>query len=226
MSELNQATATENSQTGQPSDQVSGIGNQVSDTGEAKTMMEGAGETHLHHNLPLEGGRAKSKGEASAKAGETPALQGAPEAYAFKAPEGVVLGDEIMTAYGEVAKELKLSQENAQKVLDKVAPLIAKEQAQAIETTVDGWRESSKADKEFGGDKLGENLAIAKKGLDAYATPELRAMLNQSGLGDHPEVIRLFWKLGQTVKEDTFIGGTSVPAKETTMEERMFKDVS
>ena len=34
------------------------------------------------------------------------------------------------------------------------------------------WADQARTDKEFGGEN-GENLALAKRALDAYATPEL-----------------------------------------------------
>ena len=43
------------------------------------------------------------------------------------------LDSEVLTAFGEVAKDLDLPQEAAQKVLDKVAPVIQAKQAKVVE---------------------------------------------------------------------------------------------
>ena len=69
------------------------------------------------------------------------------------------------------------------------------------------WSESSRTDKEFGGDKLNENLAVAQKAMNAFGTPELRAVLNKTGLGNHPELIRAFVRAGKAISEDTFVPG-------------------
>ena len=69
------------------------------------------------------------------------------------------------------------------------------------------WLETSKADKEFGGEKLPENLGVARKALDAFATPELCKLLDETGLGNHPEVIRMFFRAGKAISEDKFVGG-------------------
>ena len=53
------------------------------------------------------------------------------------APE--VLDPEVLTAFGEVAKELDLSQDAAQKVLDKVAPVIQARQAEQVEKAREEW---------------------------------------------------------------------------------------
>lgn len=141
------------------------------------------------------------------KAGE-PAKQGAPEAYEFKAIEGQEFDPEVMKSFSEIAKELDLPQDAAQKVLDKVAPKILERQMQALENVRNEWAESARTDKEFGGDKLNDNLVVAKKALDSFGTPELRKLLNESGLGNHPEMIRLMYRAGKAISEDRFVGGT------------------
>ncbi|MFZ2972240.1 MAG: hypothetical protein WA049_06340 [Ferribacterium limneticum] len=133
--------------------------------------------------------------------------EGAPEKYEFQAGEGRQFDDEVIGAFSEVAKELNLSNEAAQKVLDKVAPVLASRQEAQVAEARAQWAAESKADKEFGGDKLQENLAVAKKARDAFATPALVELLDQSGLGDHPEVIRFFVKAGKAISEDNFVGG-------------------
>ena len=155
----------------------------------------------------------------TAGAGDTPAdgakpdgdqakPAGAPEKYEFKVPEGVTLDANAQTAFSEVAKELNLTQEAAQKVLDKMGPVIAGRHAEALTQAKAQWVESSKTDKEFGGEKLAENLAVAKKALDTFGTPELRTLLNESGLGNHPELIRAFFRAGKAISEDKFVPAT------------------
>lgn len=133
--------------------------------------------------------------------------EGAPESYEFKAPDGVSFDEGVIGAFSEVAKDLNLPQDQAQKVLDKMAPVIAARQLEQLEAARVEWADAAKADKEFGGEKLTENLGTAKKALDAFATPELRVLLDQSGLGNHPEVIRMFYRAGKAISEDRFVSG-------------------
>lgn len=143
-----------------------------------------------------------------AKAAEAPEVKaGAPEKYEFKAPENTVLDDKVLSAYSDVAKELNLPQEAAQKVLDKVAPIMAAQQAEAIKQLNTEWLTAVKADKEFGGDKVEANIAVARKAIDAFGTPELKALLNQTGLGNNPELIRAFYRAGKAISEDRFVSG-------------------
>ena len=118
----------------------------------------------------------------------------------------------MLAEFSDVARELDLSQDAAQKILDKVAPAMQARQAEVLEAARTEWANSAKSDKEFGGDKLDENLATAKKALDTFGTPELRTLLNNSGLGNHPEVIRLMYRAGKAISEDTFVGGANTNA--------------
>jgi hypothetical protein len=137
----------------------------------------------------------------------------APEAYEFKAPEGRVFDSEVMASYSQVAKELNLSQESAQRLLDAVGPKMAERQMAMIEATRNGWADNSKSDREFGGEKLSENLGVAKKALDAFGTTELRTLLNETGLGNHPELIRFMFRAGKAISEDRMVTGAATQAK-------------
>ena len=139
--------------------------------------------------------------------------QGAPEHYAFKPVEGVQFSEAVLGSFSEVARELNLTQDAAQQMLDRVAPAIAHQQQAAIQAVNEQWVSQVKADKEIGGDRLQQNLAIAKKARDAFGTDGLRTLLNESRIGNHPEMIRFFVRAGQAISEDSFVaGGTRPPA--------------
>ena len=188
------ATTTEGTTASEPAAQQPATG--AGDGGQQQQASEGQGT----QGQQAEG--AKTEGE---QQGKTP--EGAPESYEFKAPEGTQFDDAVLGAFSEVAKELNLPQDQAQKVLDKMAPVIAARQAEQFQAARTEWAEAAKTDKEFGGEKLTENLGTAKKALDALATPELRTLLEESGLGNHPEVIRVFYRAGKAISEDRFVAG-------------------
>lgn len=153
--------------------------------------------------------------------------EGAPDKYEFTTPEGQTFDETVIAQFSEIAKELNLSQDAAQKVLDKMGPAIAARQVEQIEAVKSEWAAESKADKEFGGEKLNENLAVAKKGLGAFATPELSALLEKTGLGNNPEIIRYFYRVGKAISEDSFVNGNkgsnSTPE---SMAQRMYPNMN
>jgi hypothetical protein len=133
-------------------------------------------------------------------------VEGAPEKYDFKAPDGKAFDADVLGKFSEVAKDLNMTQANAQKMLDTIAPALAEKMANAQASAKAEWAASSKADKEFGGDKLLENLAVAEKSLEQLGTPELRKLLLDTGLSHHPEVIRMLFKAGKAISEDGYVG--------------------
>lgn len=134
-----------------------------------------------------------------------------PEKYDFKPPEGMEFDEETINLYAEAAKEAGLSQEKADIILGKIAPHLAQQQIKAVEKVSTEWEAASRADPEFGGDKLNENLSVAAKAIEQFATPELKTLLNESRLGNNPEVIRLFYRVGKAISEDGFVSATGAP---------------
>ena len=164
-----------------------------------------------------------TQGQSGTQDGTKPT--GAPEKYEFKAPQGVLLDDTVVAKFSTVAKELNLSQDAAQKVLNELGPELAQANAKAIADAMGkqstAWQEQVKADKDIGGEKLNENLAVARKAVERFAPPELRALLNPyhakdnpngTGLGNHPAVVKLFHAIGKAISEDRFVPGTTKPA--------------
>jgi len=147
-----------------------------------------------------------------------------PETYELKMPEGVELDKTAADEFTAIAKELKLSAEDAQKVAD-VGAKMAQRQAESHAKLVESWVEQVKADKDIGGDKLPENLAIARKAIDAFGTPELKDVLNATGFGNHPAVIKAFYNAGKAISEDRFVSG-SAPGPETDVAKRMFPSMN
>ena len=145
------------------------------------------------------------------KTSESEAPEGAPEKYEFNskvtdAPNE--LDPEVLTAFGDVAKELNLPQAAAQKVLDKVAPVIQARQAKVLEDVKAGWVSDSQADKEFGGENLNDNLEVAKTALDAFGNQALKSLLVETGFGNHPEIIRFMYRAGKAISEDSYVGNS------------------
>ena len=138
---------------------------------------------------------------------EQPPKAGAPEVYEFKAAEGQTFDPEFLKSYSEVARELDMTQEAAQTMIDKVGPVLAQQQAAQIAKVRAEWAEASKVDAEFGGAKFNENLALAKQSIDKFATPEFKQMLDDTGLGNHPEWIRYCYRVSKAFSPDNFEGG-------------------
>ena len=165
-----------------------------------------AATTQQQQRETQQGERFANTAEETKPAEETTS-EGVPEKYEFKAPEGKAYDNAVLEPFAEAAREANLTQDAAQKILDRMAPALAARQQEQVAAVRTGWLESSRTDKEFGGDKLQENLSAAKRALDSYAAPEFRKLLDDTGLGNHPEVIRMLVRVGKGMNEDSYVAG-------------------
>jgi len=134
---------------------------------------------------------------------EAEKAKGAPEKYEFKAPEGFTLDmEKVEKTFIPIAKELNLTQEGAQKLVDMYAG-ITKESHELQATTFKTFVEGLKTEtiKALGADYKVQ-LADAAKSRDRFATPELIEKLNESGLSNDKDMINLFIKIGKAISED------------------------
>jgi len=161
----------------------------------------------------------------------TPAPSTAPETYAdFDVPENVIVDTELMGQFKSAAKDIGLSQEQAQHLASMGAVMAQKitEQAATAQTErVAAWEAETKADKEIGGAALDANLSLAKKALDAFGSPELNQLLADSGIGNHPAIIKAFVKAGKAMSEDTLMPSSAqVPGAQTSIAQKLYPNMN
>lgn len=145
-----------------------------------------------------------------------------PEAYAFKdLPEGYSISEQQLAEVTPLFKELSLTQEQADKLMAFDAKrALAAEQAglEQRQGLVTGWEKSLREDASFGGANFDANVGVAQKALAQFGTPELSIMLKESGLGSHPEVVRLFHRIGQQLAEGQLHSGSGNQSRKTDAE--------
>lgn len=138
------------------------------------------------------------------------AKTGAPEKYEnFKLPEGFVADAKMLESFSATAKELGLSQEAAQKLIDFNA-LNAKGQSEAAAAENLKALEGMKAETiKLLGPEYKVELGFAARALDKFGTPELRKLLDETGFGNHPEVVKMLVNAGKKISEDGLADGKS-----------------
>lgn len=162
-----------------------------------------------------------AEGSAEGKQGDE-AIQ-----YEFKHPdEGAEYNPEIVSKFSELAGKHKLSQEAAQEILGEMSKQLNEIQSNAIDALRTQWQDEVRGDKEIGGDKLPETLSVAKKALSQFGDESTLKMLNESGFGDHPGVIKMFYKIGKEISEDSFVGEGQKPAEVTHPAKAMYPNLN
>jgi len=173
-----------------------------------------------------EGGEGKGEGpRLTFGEGEAAAeILGAPEAYEIKAPEGMTFDKDAFEAVEPVLKDLNLSNEAAQAVVnayaEKILPLMAERaKAEGEALGADMRREwAQQAEKEFDGKEgrptLQEAKALSRQaflkfGVGGKEDDPFLQLLDDSGLGSHPVMVRTIAMIGRAVGEGTIeTGGT------------------
>ena len=129
-----------------------------------------------------------------------------PDTYAdYVLPEGMELDASMVSEANPLFKELGLNQDQAQKLVSfyaEQAQAGSQKQVDTFNQLTSDWLSQAKTDSEFGGDNFDENVKIAQSAIGKYGTPELKQLLDDYGVGNHPEIIRFMVKVGSTLKED------------------------
>jgi hypothetical protein len=131
-------------------------------------------------------------------------------------PEGVEVDAAALSEVTPIFKELGLTQEQAQKLVDFQAKQVqagSASQVEAYNQLMSDWQDQARNDKEFGGDRFDENISVARTALEKFGTPELKQVMEEYGIGNHPEVIRFMVKVGQLTAEDVPGGTTAALSK-------------
>lgn len=125
--------------------------------------------------------------------------------YSLTMPEGIEVDQELIDALGPDFHNLGLTNRQAQQLADRFIEIQGRRGKAASEAwagRVQGWAEEARRDREIGGAKWGGTVGSAQRALSRLGTPALREYLNTSGGGNHPEMIRIFAKVGSMIQED------------------------
>jgi hypothetical protein len=161
---------------------------------------------------PAEGASAAD----ATKKGEGDGKPVVPEKYELKLPENAVLEAADVEDTAALAKELGLSNEAAQKLLEKRdadrASLLEGQQ-KFLRDAVASWENAVKADPEIIGEKgtdFKANVTLAKQALNRFGSPDLIKALKETGYGSHPELVRMMVRIGKAMRDDVMHEGKNL----------------
>ena len=169
--------------------------------------------------------------EGGATEGET-TTTGAPEKYEF-ALEGVDLDKEMLTEAEPLLREFNLDNDQANKLLPVANKLVERTREGVVQQITDlaaqqkaDWLSIAKADETIGGAKWDNSLHLAAKAFDALGFKEghpFRQALDETGFGNHRDMIFAFSKVGEMVGEDGSFARENVGAtQEADVAKRLY----
>ena len=137
-------------------------------------------------------------------------------------PEDLSVSQQAQTAFLETARALDLSVQQAQQLVDLEARLSrdsAQEQIRHQQEQVRQWGEQL---QQFYGPRWEEAVSLAVRAADTFGGPELRALLEETGLGNHPVIVRTFNEIGKRISEDFSAGGSESSGADKTFAEALY----
>ena len=146
-------------------------------------------------------------------------LVGAPETYSdFTLPEGQTLDKETIAEYLPLFKEMNLSQDAAQRLVDTYAKQTASQESRLLKLVEDTRAQfvaDLKADSVIGNklEAVRTDINRAFTHLPPDVVTAAKAALDYTGGGDHPAIVRAFYELSKLVNEGTPVSGRG-PAAE------------
>lgn len=129
-------------------------------------------------------------------------------------PEGVQADANVSAAFKKAAHEANLTQSQAEGMYGFLMQL-AGQGVKAGGAAVAVSREQ--AERDLRGRWKGDfdtRMAAVRRVNAAFFSPELRKLFNLTGLGNHPDVVEAFARIGEVISEDAIIDGdrASAPA--------------
>lgn len=144
---------------------------------------------------------SKEAGSKEAESTETQEIE-------IKLPEDSFLDEGAVESIAAFAKERGLTKQQAQEILDRqneaVKAYVEKSNLQ-VKQVSESWKQLTLKDKEIGGEKFKENVQIAHEAVKRFASEDFIKALNETGFGNHPEVVRVFMRIGQAMREDRLV---------------------
>lgn len=139
-------------------------------------------------------------------------------------PEGTTLeaasSDPHLKSFVDLMNDGKLSPKDRAtelyKLQGEVLKAVSEKGAKDFEDTKAKWLEQTQKDPELTSVKLEPMLSDIAKVIDKYGSAEVREVLDYSGLGNHPALIKMLHKISRDLNEpgaDTIPVRPAVPAR-------------
>ena len=130
-------------------------------------------------------------------------------------PGGAAVDAQELAKYKELAKTINLKPEDAQRILDFEAERLSAGAAAAAAA----WQEQVKQEH---GDKLPIVMATCARAIDKFGGDELRTLLDQTGLGNHPLMVKAFFQAGSLLKEDKQVNSNGAAKGNVTFAQALY----
>lgn len=132
-------------------------------------------------------------------------------AFELEVPKDGLLTKDYVAQFQKDAIAAGLSKDEAKDLLDtqyRAVKNYSDRSNQSVETAKQQWKEASRADPEIGGENFNRTAELSRRVVDKFGNDAFRKLLNETGFGNYPEVLRFFSKVGSAFSEDQLRPGS------------------
>lgn len=140
---------------------------------------------------------------------QEPQIPADPSGYDLKVPEipGLVADQAALSYFKGVFHKAGVPTEKAQDIVNAYAEY----EAERITNARQGWKLGlGELEREWGSPLYARRSTLAARVISRFGGQRAQAWLDESGMGDHPELVRLFGVLGEQFAEDGVISGRTL----------------
>ena len=137
-------------------------------------------------------------------------------------PENSLLSPQTLAAFKQTAAEINLPAKALTQWLSQEENRLAasaEQAAQAHQTQLENWARQTQA---AFGPRWQEDVSKAVRAADAFGGPQLRQLLEETGLGNHPVIVRTFHAVAQRICEDITPGGAPSATADKTFTQALY----
>jgi hypothetical protein len=151
---------------------------------------------------------------------------GTAEDFVLELPDNAKLKSEDVDKIASLAKEHGLSKDAAQALVEHENAMVAareQEQLDHLKAQSDAWKQEVLIDKEMGGDNAAENVELAHRFAKTYWDDSFLEELEKTGLGNHPGLMKGFFRAGKAMAPDKLRGtGNPTGVRKKSLEESFY----
>lgn len=188
---------------------------------QSKVDTEGGGDGGAIDKTGLLGTADADKEGAEKPAEDDKSEDKAVEYGDFKIAEQLQVDDETLSLAKDTFKEMGLTQEQAQKLIDLQNSLALKQDATLTKTVeaetqklIGKWEAAVRADEELGGADLGEKMKIARSAATKLGCEDALMVISEARLSNNPAILRLLYRAGMALSEGAYVQGSVVGEKD------------
>ncbi len=136
------------------------------------------------------------------------------------------LDEELLAKFRPIAKKLNLSQESVELLLDIAYQMSKKQDVKFHEELdakqaglLDEYNRLFDEDSEIPNKnslKIRQYMSVADDAYNQFASPKLKELFKSLGLNYHPELIKMFYKIGTLSSQDDILYSNKPPIEQLT----------